>query len=553
MKSSMLENSLTSLLLHHEQHSPNQVYLRQPRHGHWREYTWAEVVKQARQVAGFLQKLGLKKGDHVTVFSKNCAEWFIADFGIALAGMVNVPLFANQYEESIKYVLNHAEVKLVFVGKLDNYKCVRGYIPKALPTISFDYHKDLGTTYQWADVLASEPLQDIEQPSADDLYTIIYSSGTSGTPKGSMFTHQAIANYLAVFPKDLERIVTRDHFHMVSYLPLAHVYERSALLLGSLTIPCDVSFVESLDTFAHNLQNIKPTLFAAVPRIWGVFQHKIEKKLSPNLLNFLLKIPFVSGRIKHKIKHQLGLDECTNNFSGASHLPSSIVNFFDKLDMPIQEGYGQTENLAYVTVTLLDQRKKGYVGSPRLGVELKLGEGNELLMKGPCLMKGYYKEPKATAAAYADGWLRTGDIVEIDSLSRIKIVARIAENFKNQKGEFISPTPIEKQFSATNEIENLCLVGRELPSNVLLVSLTEQAKKMPKDKIRALFKESLYQVNPKLKGYEKISHVVIVRDSWSPENNLLTPTLKVKRREVEARYHQLIQLAIGHSDTIIQE
>ena len=554
MKASALENSLTKRLLDRELNAGNRVYLRQPRHGKWHEFTWAEVMQQARQVAFFLQSLGLKKGAHVAIFSKNCAEWFIADFGICLAGMVNVPLFPNQHEESIDYVLKHAEVKLVFVGKLDNHARQRSYIPEKIPTVSFDYHDDLATTHYWADIRDAAPLQDIALPAADDLYTIIYSSGTSGTPKGVMFTHEAIDNYLTVFPDDLRRTVTRDHFHLISYLPLAHVYERSAIQLGSLTIPCDVSFVESLDTFADNLREIKPTLFAAVPRIWGVFKQKIEQKLSPHLLGFVLSIPFLSSHIQNKIKHQLGLDQCANNFSGASHLPLSMSEFFEKLDLPIQEGYGQTENLAYATLSLLDERKPGYVGTPGLQVEIKQGDDNELLMKCPCLMKGYYKDPKASAEAFTDdGWFRTGDIVEIDDLNRVKILGRISENFKNQKGEFIAPSPIEKRFSSSKQIDNLCLVGRELPSNVLLVTLTEEAQNKPKDELKEHMQKKLHTINSKLENYEKISHILIVKEQWTPENGLLTPTLKVKRREIEAHYHDFIQEAMEQSDAVVWE
>lgn len=549
-----LAKLLNQILVDNEKQVPNRVYLRQPRAGKWHELTWGTVMSQARQVARYLQDAGLKKGDHVTIFSKNCAEWFITDFGISLAGMVNVPLFANQHQESIEYVLSHAEVKLVFLGKLDDPGRVRGYIPEHLPTVSFDYHHNLNTTHRWSDILAKEPLEDIVDTSPDDLYTIIYSSGTSGQPKGAVYTHGIIANYLALFPEDIKRIRVVEHYHLMSYLPLAHVYERSAIQLGSVTIPSDVSFVESLEKFADNLREARPTFFTAVPRIWGVFQQKIEQKLPPAKLNFLLKIPLISFLIKRKIKHHLGLDRCTNSFSGASHLPISILEFFDKLDIKIQEGYGQTENLAYATFSLLDQRRPGFVGTPRLQVEVKLGDKNELMIKCPCLMKEYFKDKQATEAAFTkDGWLHTGDIAEIDEKNNIKIVGRLSENFKNQKGEFIAPAPIEERFADNNMIDQLCMVGRELPNNVLLITLSEAGRGKDRDIVKRDFKDNLRKINSKLANYEKISHIIILKGSWTPENGILTPTLKVKRRLVESNYQDLIKAAITQSHSIFWE
>ncbi|HAU1638383.1 TPA: AMP-binding protein [Legionella pneumophila] len=548
-------NSLFDLLLKNEKNSADRVYLRQPKNGVWHEYTWSSVMLQARKVAGFLHHLGLKKGDHISIISKNCAEWFIADFGIHIAGMVNVPLFANQNEESAHYVLEHGDVKLVFVGKLDDHQRVRQFIPKSYPTIGFDYHKDLQVDYEWSDVLKSDPMINLVEPEPDALYTIIYSSGTSGAPKGAMYTNRSIANYLTVFPKDLLRIRELEHYKLISYLPLAHVYERSAIQLGSVAINASVSFVESLEKFAENLREVSPTFFTAVPRIWGVFKQKIEQKLPPAKLNFLLKIPLISSLIKRKIIHSLGLSECTNCFSGASHLPISIIDFFEKLGIYIQEGYGQSENLAYATLSMLNERKRGYVGTPRLEVEIKVGEENELLMKCPCLMTGYYKNEQATKNAFTEeGWLRTGDVVDVDNEDRVKILGRLSENFKNQTGEFIAPSPIEKLFSVNPMLEQLCLVGRELPNNVLLVTLNEGVRLgMPKEEITHSLQETLKQVNSKLVKYEKVSHILVLKDAWTTENDKLTPTLKVKRRVVEKDYAELIQKALQQSQSIVWE
>ncbi|MCW8451050.1 AMP-binding protein [Legionella quinlivanii] len=545
---------INQYLLDNEKRLGDRIYLRQPRDDQWHEYTWQQTMRQARQVARFLQDTGLNPGDRVAIFSKNCAEWFISDFGISLAGMVSVPLFANQHKESIDFVLNHAGVKVVFIGKLDNHKKTREYISNQFTCVSFNYHPNLSNCISWDEILKKEPLQEVVLPQPEDLFTIIYSSGTTGLPKGSVYTHEIIGNYLALFPDDLARVRKLNHYHLVSYLPLAHVYERTAIELGSVSIPCDVSFIESLDKFAENLREIRPSLFTAVPRIWGVFQQKIEQKASPEKLRLILKIPILSYFIKKKIRRQLGLERCYNCFSGASHLPASIIKFFDDLNIPIQEGYGQTENLAYATLSELSERRPGYVGSPRLKVEVKLGENEELLIKSPCLMKEYYDDPEATVRSLTtDGWLCTGDIAEIDNSLRVKILGRLSENFKNQKGEFIAPGPIEERFSESCFIEQLCLVGRELPSNVLIITLNETGQQKPQEWIKEQLEKILHSVNTDLASYEKISHILISKYPWTPENGCLTPTLKIKRRTIEANYQPLIKRAIKERQSVIWE
>ena len=544
--------SIVDYLLEHEKNRSHTVYLKQPRKDGWHEYTWMQVMDMSRRVAAFLYSKGLKKGDHVSIYSKNCAEWFITDFGITLAGMVNVPLFPNQHEESLHYVLKHAEVKLIFSGKLDNYRKAFKALPQDIPIVNFNYHNGIESQYQWSEVLEIEPINDVNMPLPDDLYTIIYSSGTSGMPKGAMYTHQAISNYLDLFSQDIKRFSNKKHHRLISYLPLAHVYERSAIEIGSLAISADVSFVQSLDLFVDNLKHIKPTVFAAVPRIWGVFQSRIEKKISAGAISKLIKLPFISTLIKNKIKKELGLFDCDLNVSGAGHLPESIYHFFDSINIPLQEGYGQTENLAYATLSTLKGRKASMVGSPRLQVQIKRDDKQQLLIKSPCLMAGFFKNAEKTAEAFDEhGWLRTGDLAEVDKQQRVKIIGRISETFKNQKGEFVTPGPIEQQFEECDLVEQLCLVGKGLPSNIMLVNLSDKGRQCSDDDVTQTFIQLAKAINANLKSYEKIGHVLIIEDRWTTENGLLTPTMKVKRHQIEAKYQEQLNKASEQKGRVI--
>jgi len=552
MRLNKMNPLICETLLLKEKESADRVYLRQPHEGQWRELTWAQVMHQARQVAATLKNAGLERGDRVSIFSKNCAEWVIADFGITLAGMVNVPLFPNQNKPTIDHILSHAKVQLVLIGKLDAHHRTRAYIPEDMKTINFGYHLDMVTTYSWEDVIQTPPLQDIVFSEPDDTYTIIYSSGTTGEPKGIVFTHESVANYLVIVANDLKRYVQLDNHHLLSYLPLAHVYERTSVELASLVLDCDVAFVESLEKFAKNLQEIQPTLFTAVPRIWGVFKQRIEQQIAKKNIGWLLKIPLVSGVIKRKIREQLGLARCQLCVSGAAHLPSSVVVFFKKLGLSIYEGSGQTEDFGYTTLTERHDIKPGFVGKSRYGVELKRSENGELLVLSPCLMKEYYKEPELTKNSFTeDGYLKTGDLVEIDDAQRVKILGRISENFKNQKGEFVAPAAIEDQFLTSALVEQCCLVGKMLPSNVLLVNLPSTS--MQQIEVQDQLRKLQHDVNRKLKNHEKISHVLVVKDDWTIANHCMTPTMKIRRKVIEANYQPFIHDAVSRPVGVVWE
>lgn len=542
-------------LLNKEKQCADQVYLRQPHEGTWHEFTWAMAMKQARQVAAFLKNIGLKRGDCVSIFSKNCAEWLIVDFGISLAGMVNVPLFPNQNKPTIEYILNHAEVKLVFVGKLDAHNRTRGYLPETMQTINFPYHKDLQTTYTWDDVLNCAPLEDVVVPEPEETYTIIYSSGTTGEPKGVVFTHESMAAYLEMLLGDLKRLVpTTMRHHLLSYLPLAHVYERSTVVLASLVIDSDISFVESLDKFSKNLHDIRPTLFTAVPRIWAVFKQRIEQQIAKKKIGWLLHVPIISSVLKSKIRKQLGLDRCLLCVSGAAHLPTPIFEFFKQIGIYIQEGSGQTEDFGYTTLSMRDDIRAGFVGTPRYGVKIKQSESGELLVYSNCLMKEYYKEPELTKNSFTeDGWLKTGDLVEVDEHDRVKILGRISENYKNQKGEFVTPSLIEEQFIVADLIDQCCLVGKMLPSNILLVNLADAGKRKHPDQLKEALRTLQHDVNRKLKIHEKISHILVIKEAWSTANQCLTPTMKIRRRQIETVYQDIILSAVEKPVGVVWE
>lgn len=548
-------NSLIHRLLEKEKFCGDQVYLKQAKQGVWTEYTWSEIMKLSRKVAAFLQQIGLQRGDRVSIYSKNCVEWFIIDFGITLAGMIGVPLFANQNSHGLHYVIRHADVQLVFVGKLDSHQRAFSALPSTVKTVNLTYHPNIETTYQWQDILACDPLQEITIPEPESIYTIIYSSGTTGQPKGVLFNYATVTRYIGILKDDLSRIIdVEDRHYLFSYLPLAHVYERASIQIVSLVLDSEVAFCESLEQFSRNLQATQPTVFAAVPRIWTLFKQQIEQRLSPHVLKMGLMIPVVSYFLKRKIQWQLGLSRCQFHVSGAAHLPQEILKFFTRLGIEILEGYGQTENFSYGTVSLPNRVRPGFVGRARFGTSVELSADGEILMRSPVLMQGYYKDEEATKHAFTSkGLLRTGDLGEIDADGNVKIYGRVSEHFKNQKGEYVVPSVIEEQVIQDELVAYCCLIGRMLPSNVLLLNLNDIAQKYIDDELKNKLRLLFRHVNVKLNGYEKISHFIVTSEKWTVDNHCLTPTHKVKRWVLESKYQNVIEHALKGQDTIVWE
>ena len=518
------------MLYRWESETPNKLYMRQPINDEWHKWTWSETATEVRKMAAYLKSLDLAPKSKIAILSKNCAHWIMSDLAIMMAGYVSVPLYPNLKAESIKQILDHSETKLVFVGKLDDFASMRPGIPKDMPCIAYPFYSEEGYPV-WGDLVKDiEPIAENIVREPNDLATIIYTSGTTGMPKGVMhkFYNFSFATSNAV---PLLGLATEERFF--SYLPLCHIAERLLVEMGSLYSGGMVSFAESLDTFAKNLSDTKPTAFLGVPRIWTKFQQGILTKLPQKKLNVLLAIPLVSSLIKKKIKSGLGLQEARNVFTGSAPTPVSTLKWFKRLGINIQEAYAMTENCCYSHVTLNDDIQFGFVGKALPHCEVKLSEKNEILIKHIALMDGYYKEEKQTQDTIKDGWLYTGDEGHIDSKGFLKITGRVKDLFKTSKAKYVAPAPIEMKLSANKNIEQVCVVGDNIPQPIALITLSEYGKSRPAEDVVASLSKTLTVVNPKFDAHERLKKIIVLDQEWTIENNLLTPSMKIKRNEVE--------------------
>jgi len=413
-------------------------------------------------------------------------------------------------------------------------------VPDDLPCISYplsppnDYPtwEDIVRTTQ---AIAGEPRR-----MPDETALLVYTSGSTGKPKGVEHSFRALSAAAKGFSTALG-INKKDRF--LSYLPLAHVFERGAVQSVALYVGAQIYFAESLDTFVADLRRARPTIFHSVPRLWLKFQLGVFAKIPRERLVRLLKIPVVRTLVRKKVLKGLGLDHARMAISGSAPIPADVIEWYRGLGLELLEGYGMSENFAYSQVSLQGKARAGYVGNNLPGVETKIGENAEVLVKSPADMKGYYKEPELTRSSYtADGFLKTGDRGEIDSEGRLKITGRVKELFKTSKGKYVAPVPVENLLNGDTNIEQSCVTGSGRSQPFALLLLSEQLRKelasgkADRGGVDAQLKALLTSVNAQLEEHEQLGFLVVVKDTWQIENGFLTPTMKVKRSAVEDAY-----------------
>ena len=512
----------------------------------YKEFTWREVDNQARRIASALKGLGLEKGDRVAILAKNSAEWFISDYAIQLASLVSVPLYPMQAAESVEYVMKHSEAKVIIIGKLDGGRSMEPGIPADVVRIGMPYDIDMDRIdHKWNDLLAAnQPFAESPVHDQDELMTLIYTSGTTGNPKGVMHTYGTFA-FGADNAAKTFNINSEDRG--LSFLPLSHIAER-LMMLGTATYSSmAITFVESLDSFAQNLADTRPTLFFSVPRLWKKFQQGINAKMPDKKLNFLLRIPIINYFIRKKVQKGLGLDQARIVISGAAPIAMDLLKWYEKIGIVINEGYGMTENLAYgPSFNAPGAVRFGTVGSVRIlpGNEVKLTDAGEIIIRSPTLMKGYYLEPEKTAETIIDGWLHTGDRGEISSDGYLKITGRVKDVFKTEKGKFVQPNKIESLLAGSPLIEQVCVTGSGHSQPMALIELSETARAMlpaGKEELSAQLLDLAKSVNGQIEHHEILDRLFIVKKPWTPENGILTPTLKIKRNVIESTYDGLME------------
>lgn len=555
--------------------------------GNWESISSKEYVNQANAISRGLLRLGVKPNDKIAVISTtNRTEWNVLDIGVLQVGAQNVPIYPTISKEDYEYILNHSEASYCFVSDaeiLEKLNPIKSQT-KLKAIYTFD---EVDGEKNWKEVLElgkdDSNQKDVETRKSavttDDLATLIYTSGTTGRPKGVMLTHKNIVSNVL----DSEKRVPFDYGHSksLSFLPVCHVFERMILYLYQYC-GVEIYFAESIEKMSDNLKEVQPHVMTAVPRLYEKVYDKIIAKgadlsgikkalffwavelglkYEPYGANgwwYETQLKLARKLIFSKWKEGLG-GQLDLMVSGSAALQPRLTRIFAAAEMPIMEGYGLTETSPVISVN--DQRDGGFrigtVGRIIDNVDVKIAEDGEILVKGPNVMKGYYKEPEKTAEVMTGNYFHTGDIGEIDSDGFLKITDRKKEMFKTSGGKYVAPALLENQFKQSRFIEQIMVIGEgeKMPAALIQVNyefIEEWAKRhhitfkskediASNQKLRERIQEEIDEANKKFGHWEQIKKFEITPNAWTIEDGHLTPTMKMKRKVIKEIYKNLIE------------
>ncbi len=553
--------------------------------GKWEKFSTDEFIEMGQKMSLAFLKMGLVPGDKIAIISNNRSEWHITDLGITQMGGISVPIYPTITEEDYAYIMNDASIKCCFVSDADLFQKVsniKGQVPSLESIYTFD---QVSNAKHWKEALELDANGDfstvktiMDSIKTEDLATLIYTSGTTGRPKGVMLSHQnLVANSLS----SRKRLPCDHNSTALSFLPLCHVYERMVCYMY-IYVGVSIYYAESLETIGDDLRDVKPQIFTAVPRLlekvydkiiakgmdltgikkalffWAVgLAQRYEIGGKGAFYNFQLKL--ANKIIFSKWREALG-GNALAVASGAAALQPRLARIFLAAQIPIMEGYGLTETSPVISVNCEenDGVRIGTVGRPLDDVTVKIATDGEILVKGPNVMMGYYNKPEATKEVFtADGYFKTGDIGELSDDNFLKITGRKKETFKTSGGKYIAPQVIENKMKESSFIEQLMVVGEseKHPSAVIQpsfeflhdyckrkeIAFTDNASIVENPIIIKRIQKEIDHYNEGFAKFEQVKKFILVPDIWGIETGEMTPTMKIKRAVVKAKYLDKIE------------
>jgi len=576
----------------------DRVALRKKEFGLWHDITWNQYDKNVSHVAHGLMSLGLQKGDCASIIGDNCPEWVYADLGIQCGGGATVGVYSTNAWQQVEFVVTNSDSKFFFVEneeQLDKWLHFRDRAPTLEKIIVWDteglrHFKDpMVMTFDQLLELGANAAQEnpaqldqrIRQIGPEDLSVLIYTSGTTGPPKGAMLTH---ANCVWMGSAITSNNPMYDDDAIMSFLPLCHIFEQLFTVLAHFNIGHVVNFIESLDTITENMVEISPTVGHAVPRIWEKYYSAIMirmadatwlkrlvfgwainlgKKRATLMMEFKpvpasLELFYKMGHfvVFRKLKERLGFDRIRVAYSGAAPIAPEILHFFHSIGVNLVEGYGQTEGTGVTTTSIIGEVKFGTVGVPLEGVQVKIADDGEILVKSPGVFKGYFKNPAATAETIVDGWLHSGDVGTIDTEGYLTITDRKKDIIVTAGGKNITPQYIENKLKASLYINDTVVIGdkRKFLSCLIMIDEDNVIKFAQDNKIQfstyrdltrnpeinQLIDLEIKKTNESLSRVEQVKKFTILPKKLYEEDGEVTPTMKVKRKFINEAFAELI-------------
>ena len=573
--------------------TPEKTAYHQFESGKWRQYTWQEMSDLVDRWRSAFIATGLKQGDRIAILQRNSINWVCFDQAAHAQGLVVVPLYMEDRAENMAYIMELTQSQLLFIDSASHWEELRAeksidlnFLKTIVAQKSFEHSSDsrVVALESWVSEEAIDLPKVIDDPQA--LATIVFTSGTTGRPKGVMITHNntlenayACAQYGPFFPSDI----------FVSFLPLSHTFERTVGYYMTIMAGCEVAYARSIPELSEDLQHHKPTVMVTVPRIfervyqkimtqldegssfkkalfektveigWNKFQHSQGR--GPSSLNFLLW-PLLDKLVASKVREKLG-GRLRVAIAGGAPLPFIVGKTFLGLGVNVVQGYGMTETSPVLSSNLVDRNKPESIGLPLLGVELKLGENDEILAKGPNVMQGYWQNEQATKDTFTDdGWLKTGDCGKIDKDGFIHIIGRIKEILVLANGEKVPPADMESAIAEDALFEQSMVIGEGKPYLTALLVLNKELWKkeaqslgvsgdddsvLKDSKVEEFIVNRIAEQIEHFPGYAQIYKANVTLEPWTVENGLLTPTLKLKRPVLRERFaNEISHLYKGH-------
>ncbi|WP_167632083.1 AMP-dependent synthetase/ligase [Mariprofundus ferrooxydans] len=544
--------------------------------------TYAQMASNVRYLACGLIRAGIKAGDRIAILMENRPEWAAIDYAILSVGAVSVPLYCSYRPHDMSYVLNDSGAVAVFTsgGKL---------LTHLLGAVEHCSHLRHIYAFEASDHKLVEPVTSLEaaeldEPSLekrlsrlhrDTLATLVYTSGTTANPKGVMLTHGNIITNLEAVPAVISLRATEGGDRMLSFLPLAHALERTGTHFLSYSFGLSVAFAERPDTVAKNMTEARPTVMITVPRMLEVVRSRIlgqvaqQSSLKQYLFHLYLKLsrkqrlnvlqqmllPLLDRLVGAKVRQRFG-GRLRVLISGGAPLNVEVAGFFEALGLPVIEGYGLSEAAPLLAANPMCDRRPGSVGVAAKGVDINIADDGEILARGANIMPGYWHNRKATKEAIQDGWLLTGDIGRLDKDGYLYITGRKRDIIINSGGENIAPQRIEQLLLIDSQIDQVVVYGDQKPHLVALVVANEEActawareKGLPESGWQQLrdsyilkkhLQTKINNILKPLNGFEQVRRIHLISEPFSIENDLLTPTLKIKRRNVYEQYAEVL-------------
>ncbi|MFC4766561.1 AMP-dependent synthetase/ligase [Effusibacillus consociatus] len=553
--------NLLELLLESVMAYPDKECLRYKKGDQYHSITYKEFWDTINEVAIGLKASGVKEGDKVGILSTNCPQWTISDYAIMSVGAVVVPIYPTLPASQVEFILNNGDVSCLFVQDAEQLQKVSRNWPQQLQFVvqfTGEINAHNQKVLSFADLCAigkqhagsiSKP--DIHSISEEQLATIVHTSGTSGVPKGVMLSHKNIVSNVQAA---LAYNPVKETDIALSFLPLSHIFERTVGQFALLSSGATIAYSEGIEKILDNLQEVKPTIFATVPRLLEKVYSKIQQKMD-KIPGFVRTILPVDRLIYKKLRKGFG-GRLRLIVSGGAALAADIAKFFDAAGIPVYEGYGMTESAPVICANPFGKSRPGTVGRPIPGVKIRVAEDGELLVKGPNVMMGYYKQPEETAKTITeDGWLHTGDVVEIED-GYVKIVDRKKEILVLATGKNVAPGPIESKISLSPYLAQAILIGdNRTYVTCLLIPDFEALRPIANEKqlgedrsawvqhpeIRALIREEVIRATAEFAGFERPKRAVILTNELSIEAGELTPKLSVRKKTVLQNYGDRIE------------